>query len=714
LVNNDQLRATPRAAAWVSPAVAGLLVLSIFAGCSRQTFVVPHERARDLVALFGDAWSAPIGEFRITGGRMEGGIVRVFLAAPGRSVSMTLEHARVREAEPPGSVVVEQPGNDVIIVLRCTPACDAPSMALLRSLAERVLAGHPGRLWVPAYGFAVGRERLVAFVVALGLYCVAALLGLAALWRARPFSRERLADVTLVCALSFAATALLGEPSVANWYSNHLSVVGGILDAEDQNGIAGFFLQAAVRSILPWTERTLFGLNLFLHAAAGGVFYVAFRALLIERGVALLALLLWAVLPLSVRIGWSDAQHVQVELLFALLLLAWLRAQDEHNWPERLLAPLLAALLPFVRPETLVLAPLPLLFAPFVGDRRRSRRVLDAVVYGGLLAMSAAAVFELFVRRYDMPIPDLATRMRSLFSLPEYLQLFRQFVFVNSGMPNWFPGPATALLVIGVVVLAVRQPARLAAILAAFCIPQLLLDRLFNAEGMVGARYFLPLLALLALVAAYGLATVAEGFRRLLARYAKPVSATRAARVAAVLGALTVVPASLPLYQYEYAFQGEHRFLRQALAALPAGARVLHLPVREDDRIHNDLDCCLDLPKSPLVLTVPLLHFEPIPIRPDRPRLPAAVDDRTYYYEGAPCRLAATPASEGRNPGLSRMLSELCAVLARDPRLELVASALVPSNGFWPFLEPGDVPLRLYRIRPSDISLSGAAGSSRP
>jgi len=50
---------------------------------------------------------------------------------------------------------------------------------------------------------------------------------------------------------------------------------------------------------------------------------------------------------------------------------------------------------------------------------------------------------------------------------------------------------------------------------------------------------------------------------------------------------------------------------------------------------------------------------------------------------------------------LSRELNELCAALARDPRIELVASASVPSNGFWAFLEPGDVPLRLYRIRAS-------------
>jgi hypothetical protein len=174
-----------------------------------------------------------------------------------------------------------------------------------------------------------------------------------------------------------------------------------------------------------------------------------------------------------------------------------------------------------------------------------------------------------------------------------------------------------------------------------------------------------------------------------------------AAGATAVLGVLAVVVASVPLYHYEYAFQGEHSFLRQALAGLPVGARVFHLPAREDARLRADPDCCLDLPVSPLALAFPSFRFEPIPIRPDRARLPAAVDDRTYYYEGALCRLAPTPASEGRNPGLSHVLKELCAGLARDPRLEPVASALVPSNGFWPFLEPGGVPLRLYRLRPA-------------
>ena len=677
--------------------LAPFIVLAVWVFSSRETLVIPRERAPDLIGLFGDAWRTPTGEFRITGGRMDGGIVRVFLAAPGRQVTMRLERVRASEAVAPGDVVIEEPGSEIRVVWTCTPACDASAHASVRSLAQRILAAHPDHLWVRTQGFAVGRERVVALALALAVYCVAGLLGAVALGRAWPFSRERLRDAVLVCVLCAGAALLLGKWSVANWYSNNLPAVGGLLEADDRNGVAGFFLQAVIRAVLPWTDRTLFGLNLVLHAVAGGVFYLAFRELLIRRDVALLALVLWALLPLPLRIGWSDAQHVQVELLFALLLLVWLRAQQSRCWPERMLAPLLAALLPFVRPEALLLAPLPLLFGVFVGDRPRVRRALDALAYCVLLALSAAAFFQLFVQHYDQPAPQLAAAIGALFDPHGYGELFHQFFFINSGRPNWFPLPATVLLLIGVVTIAVRQPARLAALLAAFCVPQLLLGRLFNVEGMVSARYFLPLMALLALVMADGVAALADGLRCLIARYTDARSAAWAARAATVLGALTVLAASLPLYRYDYTFQEEYRFLRDALAMLPANARVLHLPAREDDQIHNDPDCCLDPGGSPLALAFPFAHFEPVPL--DRRDLPEAVDGHTYYYEGALCRLAPTPYSEGRNPGLSRTLRDLCAALAGDPRLDVIASARVSSNGVWPFLEPGDVPLRLYRIR---------------
>jgi len=691
-----------------------LVLLAVLAagGCGRETVVVPRERAGEIVALFGDAWSAPIGELRVTGGRMDGGVIRIALAGPDREAAMRLEHARVGAPSSPDDTVVERAGRDVRIVLTCTPACDAATLAPLRALAERVLDANPDRLWVPARGFAIGRERHVALALALVLAGLGSGLGLLALWRAGPFSL-RAADAALVTVLTLAATALLGAPSIANWYSNNLPATVSVVDAGDPNGIAGLLLQAAVRSVVPWTDRTLFALNLLLHAVTGGVFYLAFRALAVERAVAMLALALWSVLPMSVRIGWSDAMHVQVELLFALLLLVWLRAQQDARWPERALALVLVAFLPLVRLETLVLTPLPVLFGWLTGDRSPRRRLVDAGAYAAAWAFSAYVVDELYVRRYGPPIPDLAARPQALADPGAYLLLVRQFVTVDSEMVNWFPWPATALLAIGVVAVAVRRPLLLVAVAVAFCLPQLLLDRSFNAEGIVGARYFLPLLPLLALLAASGLAAVAAGLGRVLglATAVPPWRRRRAALqktlddgfgvvaagLVAMVALLAIVFAARPLYDYEYAFQGEHAFLRQALAALPAGARVLHLPAREDDRLRADPDCCLDLPVGPLALAFPSIHFEPIPIRPER-GLPAAVDDRTYYYEGALCRLAPTAASEGRNPGLSQVLAELCAALARDPRLELVASAIVPSNGFRLFLQPGGVPVRLYRI----------------
>jgi hypothetical protein len=684
-------------ARWLVPLLAVPIAVN---ACSRETVVVPRQKAGEIVALFGESWSEPIGELRVTGGRMDGGVVRIQLAGPGRAVEMRLEHARALRPLRPGAVVVGGPDGDVRVVLTCTPACDARTLAPLGALADRILAAGPARLWVPARGFAAGREGAVALVLALALSCCALGLGGAALWRARPFPRRAAADAGLAIAGTLAVTVLLGRPSMANWYSINLPAEGSLFEANDRNGSAGFLLQAAVRASVGWTDHTLFGLNLLLHAVTGAVLCLVFRALAVERRVGLLALALWSVLPASVRVGWSDALHVQMSLLFAVLLLAWLRAQHEARSCERALAPVLAALLPLVRLEALALAPLPLLFGWLVGDRAVRRRLRDAAVYAAAVAFSVWVVVELFVRRYDMPVPDWSERLRAIVDPLAYLPLFRQFTHLESGMPNWFPWPAAALLLAGAARLAARRPALLLALLAAFCLPQLALDRWFNNEGMVGVRYFLPLLALLALAAGAGLDGLGEAARRALAPFAGERAGAGAARVVAALGVAALLSASAPLYRYEYAFQGEYRFLRRALADVPAGARLLHLPAREDDRLRADPDCCLDPPLSPLALAFPSLHFEAIPLRPERARLPAAVDDRTYYYAGALCRLAPTSASERRNPGLSGALREQCAALERDPRLQPAGSAVVPSNGFWPFLEPGGVPVRLYRIGP--------------
>ncbi len=129
VANSQREPATPRGMAWACLAVAAMVALGWWAGQYRETVVVPHERGRDLVALFGDAWREPTGAFRVTGGRMEGGVVSISLAAPGRSVELRLEHRRARLPVPAGATVVEQPGNDIVAVLSCVPGCDAAGVA---------------------------------------------------------------------------------------------------------------------------------------------------------------------------------------------------------------------------------------------------------------------------------------------------------------------------------------------------------------------------------------------------------------------------------------------------------------------------------------------------------------------------------------------------------------------------------------------------------
>jgi len=91
------------------------------------------------------------------------------------------------------------------------------------------------------------RERVVAFALIASLYGIAGLLALAVLWRAWPPARESWVDATLLGAAGLAATLLLGEPSVANWYSNNLPAVGGILDAEHRVGFVEVIRRNAAR-----------------------------------------------------------------------------------------------------------------------------------------------------------------------------------------------------------------------------------------------------------------------------------------------------------------------------------------------------------------------------------------------------------------------------------------------------------------------------------
>src|SRR5205085_2415963 len=82
--------------------------------------------------------------------------------------------------------------------------------------------------------------------------------------------------------------------------------------------------------------------------------------------------------------------------------------------------------------------------------------------------------------------------------------------------------------------------------------------------------------------------------------------------------AASVLVPAVPAYRYRYTFQDEYRFLRRQLAAaaLPEGGAVFQVRVR-DQAFERDLDCCLDAPRSPLVIAHKSLRFQAM-ARPPR------------------------------------------------------------------------------------------------
>src|SRR5262249_55855865 len=149
------------------------------------------------------------------------------------------------------------------------------------------------------------------------------------------------------------------------------------------------------------------------------------------------------------------------------------------------------------------------------------------------------------------------------------------------------------------------------------------LGRSFLPDELVGARYFLFTIPIFLIAAGQGFAALL----RLAPQRRRTLVAGAGIGVVALWSAL----AGRGAYAARYAFQDEYSFARRALAQLPAGCTVYAMPMRVDV-FRRDLDCCLDVRRSPLVLDFPQLHFQ------DLPDPAAAVFDSpsecVAYFEG--------------------------------------------------------------------------------
>jgi hypothetical protein len=678
-------------------------------------WIVEAGREQSIKALFGAVWGGKAGPFRLTGARIRQSDVVVSFVAAGRTAVLRIEHPDdVEPSSDAGSaftLVARDKG--IAVTGTCDPACTEAEAGPLRTTAEEVIGRFQGGLFVRAgapaapgadgsatpgppraarpgwYGrrFNAWRVSAVLLVISVALAAVALVRRLRA---RRPFGPHLLSDMGLVFAGTIAAAVLLTEASLSNWYLDFLPANGDGSGFGDQLGSGELVIETVARAILPWTDGGLFGLTLAAGAAGVALAYAAFRSLEVPRATCLAAMLLLAVTPLSARVLWSGSPHALALPLEYLLLVVWLRVQREGGPAEILLALVLIPTIALLRVDAILFAATPLVWG--LGRERLRRRLALAAIYAAVLAGTAWMTWELVVRPAGAPVPNAAERWRSAHELLVDLGLFRQFF---DGAAGWFPAPVAYLLVPGAAVLLVRRPGLLAKILVTLALPQIALARFIDGEGLIGCRYFLPALPLLALLAAAPLGPLA-----LPRGFASRPGVRLASAIAAAAAALATIAAAWPRYRYRYTYQEEYRFLRAALADAPRPGRVFHVAVHDDPAFRNDPDCCLSPGRSPLLLALPGVAFEPLEVDPGARPIPDADEAGAYYYESAICSWGPTESTERRDPGVAAMVHARCARLAQDARLVLVASETVPARAAWPFFASADVRLRLFRLTP--------------
>jgi hypothetical protein len=534
----------------------------------------------------------------------------------------------------------------------------------------------------------VGDESDPLFRIARALYIAIALLSVACLvrWLHGPGPRDwRYAQLA---ALSFAAAlavrALLPF-SLGNWYSEVLPSTGP--PPWMRFGPGFFAWQSLLRDAGLWGPRALHLSQLAIGAAALPLVVAVVRELELDWETAVAASTVLVLTPFHARLSATSSEHVLASTLALALLACWLRAVRSG---DRLCFALSVFLLPavcMIRVDMVVQAAT-LLAWPFCADAvERRRRILPTrwrwIALVGLVAViTAAAVYQLIVVPSRHPVTDAAGRWLALrHAVP-------QFWSMATNDPPWIAPSAVILAGVGAAAMAMHRPLLLLRIVGAIVIAFTALGRSFMHDELVGARYFLLTLALLSIASGYGFASIVKIVPR----------PYRAAGVAVgVVGlALWTALSVRSAYAARYTFEDEYAFGRRALAELPAGCAVYQVPIRAD-ALPADVDCCLDLRRSPLVLEYPALHFY------DLPAEAADVLDAggcTAYYEGAACAImpgSTGPLGRDLASRASEYFRQRCAEPHRVGQLQpLARTAASPrsTNGLFGDAPP---PIALYR-----------------
>lgn len=471
-----------------------------------------------------------------------------------------------------------------------------------------------------------------ALLVASALVAVIAAAFSLGAWLARA-RRGALAAHAALFALALAA-ALLVRPAPGNWYLDVLP------RASARFGPGEPLWQALLAATLPWSDATLFGATAVAGALAPPLLASVARASGLGWPGAIAAATLLALAPLQVRAAASGSVHVPVATAALAALAAWLRFARARRRVDAVLACALLPVCALTRPDALpYLGALALWSVAPPGAKWRAA-LRDAACFACAWGATAALTWHDVIRLADHPMLELAATRQVL------PRLFAQYVGTAAEPPAWFSPVALVVVAAGLALGAAWRPRLVALVVLTSAASYLALGRGLEHEGLVGARYYLFVLAIGMLPGGVALDALALLVARAV-RQASPAVRRAAPVLASAVAIAALAAATVRLgrgaYAYRYAFQDEYAFLATELARLPDGCTVYTLPTRVPEAFPRDLDCCLAAERSPLAARFPALRVRALPAEEGArvASLPAA-DACAVLYEGAVCTPLAT------------------------------------------------------------------------
>ena len=477
--------------------------------------------------------------------------------------------------------------------------------------------------------------------------------------------------------------------TLGNWYAEVLPATGP--PPWMRFGPGFFAFQSLLRDVGLWNARMLVVSQLLLGAAALPLLLGVLWELRVGLYATAATLVLLVFAPFHARLSATTSEHVLASTLCLGLLLCWLRTVRTGSSGWFALTVLLFPAVCATRVDMIVQASLVLVW-PLMRDRTER----DGGLHGwpmwwragfvGLVAASTLVVaYRFIILPAHHPAPERAAQFQALH------ESLRQFWYLAKTDPGWISLPAVLLAILGGVAMALRRPLLLLRIAGTLLVAFGALGRSLTSDELLGARYFLFTIPILLIASG-------QGFAALLALVPPRRRAVAAAVGIVVLGTWSGL-AARGAYAVRYAFQDEYTFARAALARLPSGCRVYAVPMRSDG-IARDVDCCLDIRRSPLTLEFPALRFLDLPDDPARVfEDPGCV----AYYESIVCQLhddPNDPSVHDRAEQAADYFRQRCAGTRRVGHLEALAETTTSPRATVNFFHGNRPHAGLYRWTP--------------